>query len=1136
MLSRAFSGSIRKKLALLFLASALPAFVIISFYGLHRYDETIAKAETELLRFTVLMAETQERTTLSTRLLLESIATLPEVRTADAQACAQIFTRLLTANPHLGAITLTTPTGDVVATTRTQSTNLAQGKHFQDAVATKKFAVGEYMLGRLLPVPLLPFAAPVLDDTGNILGVLLAGMELSTYGNQFKQMHFPEGSFVGACDHKGIRLFRYPESSKGAIGQPIRAPMFAAAKSIRVEGLQTDTGSDGIERIIAFRQLRLDDATPPYMYMFVGTPTATLQTQARTEMQRDLGIFLIAIALTLISGWFFGGSKLGHKLEELAKASGRLGQGDYSARVAPNSDISEITTLSEAFNSMAQSLSRDMAERTRAKTLLEESEQRFKTLHNASFGGIVIHDQGIILDCNLGLSTITGYSYEELIGMDGLLLIAEQSRETVRSNLRSGYEKPYDVYGLRKNQDVYPVRLEARNIPYQGKPVRVTEFRDITESKLAEERLRQSEDRLALALDATSDGLWDWNLETNDVYFSPRYATMLGYSPAELEPSFATWEALLHPDDRHKIKQTVADHIERGEPFTVEFRLKTKDGNWWWVLGRGKVMERDAHGHPTRMVGTHVDIHARKQAETSWHQLTQILENSDSIAVMKDTDLRYLAVNQAYLRLTGFDNAADVAGKTDADLFRGLTSEEHIAEYLQNDRKALALPPGQILSIEESMTGEDGAPRTFLTKKFPVYDRERTHLLGVATLASEITDRKRMEGELLAAKEIAEKASLAKSEFLANMSHEIRTPLNGLMGMLQLLEASKLTPEQDEFCHLAVQCTTRLTRLLSDILDLSRVEAGKMQILSEPFNLMEPLGQTLDLFRPLALQSGVVLKHHLDANLPQTVVGDPVRLQQVLTNLLGNAFKFTPTGQITVEAYPLTPRNDTEARIVFSVSDTGCGIAEKDLARLFQPFTQVSQGFTKNHQGAGLGLTISKNLVRLMGGNMSVESEPGVGTSVYFCITFERQTALHADTAPEPQDPAFSRALRVLLAEDDEVTRFSIHKLLEKAGHHVTIAQNGQEALDLRENEDFDLILMDVQMPVMDGLEATRRIRETGPEGKRSIPIIALTAYAMAGDRETFLAAGMDGYVAKPVDIAKLIRTMERLLTRPRTE
>jgi len=395
-------------------------------------------------------------------------------------------------------------------------------------------------------------------------------------------------------------------------------------------------------------------------------------------------------------------------------------------------------------------------------------------------------------------------------------------------------------------------------------------------------------------------------------------------------------------------------------------------------------------------------------------------------------------------------------------------------------------------------------------------------------------ERKRIEEKLLLAKDAAEAANHAKSEFLANMSHEIRTPLNGILGMLQLLETSVQDKEELQFCALAIQSTNRLTSLLSDILDLSRVEASMMLIRSEPFNLHSALTQTIDLFVPVAVQAGVTLTRHLGPGLPIWVVGDSLRLQQVLTNLIGNSFKFTRRGHVHVEAYALPSRNNDILRVFFAIEDTGCGIADEELGNLFQPFTQVNQGYTRNHQGAGLGLTISKQLVIIMGGSMAVESEEGVGTTFAFCVTLGNGAQPHDDEVSVESRTAPLASLQILLAEDDETTGFSIRRLLEKSGHSVTVARNGQEALEMHEVTNFDLILMDVSMPVMDGIEACQRIRGSGNSHKRDIPIIALTAYAMAGDKEKFLAAGMSGYAAKPVNMESLMQIMAETLAEPR--
>jgi PAS domain S-box-containing protein len=520
---------------------------------------------------------------------------------------------------------------------------------------------------------------------------------------------------------------------------------------------------------------------------------------------------------------------------------------------------------------------------------------------------------------------------------------------------------------------------------------------DITARKMADEALRKSEERLALALEVTNDGLWDWDCVSGSAYFSPHYYSMLGYEPGEFKASYASWRSLVHPDDMQAVEDEVSRHVVSGKVFETEFRMKSKSGQWQWIMARGRVVEKDEQDHAVRMVGTHVDVTARKNAE-------------------------YAALH---------------------------------------------------------------------------------------------------------AKEAAEAANKAKSEFLANMSHEIRTPLNGIMGMLQLLQTTRLNHEQLEYSAMAVQSTSRLTSLLSDILDLSRVEAGKMPIRPEVFDLRKKLHQSLDLFASIALQSGVELRHHFDDTLPQHVIGDPIRLQQVLTNLIGNAFKFTQRGFVSVEAYPLPARNENQLRIFFEVSDTGCGIPDEALGQLFEPFSQVSQGYTRQYQGAGLGLSICKRLVGLMGGNMAISSEVGVGTSIYFCVTLDRTLELPTQDS-STQTKIALRPRKILVAEDEEVNLFAVRNLLTKNGHEVVTAHNGHEVLERIMEQDFDLILMDIQMPEMDGIEATRRIRATEQAtGKKPVPIIAMTAYAMNGDREKLLDKGMDGYVSKPFSVKTLMEVIK---------
>ena len=407
-------------------------------------------------------------------------------------------------------------------------------------------------------------------------------------------------------------------------------------------------------------------------------------------------------------------------------------------------------------------------------------------------------------------------------------------------------------------------------------------------------------------------------------------------------------------------------------------------------------------------------------------------------------------------------------------------------------------------------------------------DPSRRRVIGMIV---NLSRWKALEGELRAAKELAEAHSIAKSQFLANMSHEIRTPLNGVLGMAQALDADELSPPQKEKVGVILDSGKSLMALLNDVLDLTKIEAGKMEISAVPGDFLHTMKRTRQLFQSTAEEKALDLLVRYDSNFPQRLSYDPTRVRQCVSNLVSNAIKFTAKGRVEISLS--SRRLDTgDHMVVVEVSDTGIGMTDETVGKLFSVFTQADGATTRKFGGSGLGLVISRQLARMMGGDITVTSEPGKGST--FTFTFCAQEAAAATPSPglslsRAAEPARKslRGLRVLLTDDNAINRQVIKLFLAPQGCDIVEATNGKEALDLLAQHTFDIVLLDVHMPVMDGKQTIQRMRAE-PRWS-SLPVIALTADAMSGDRERYIALGMTDYLSKPVDQRELIAKMHHV-------
>jgi PAS domain S-box-containing protein len=582
---------------------------------------------------------------------------------------------------------------------------------------------------------------------------------------------------------------------------------------------------------------------------------------------------------------------------------------------------------------------------------------------------------------------------------------------------------------------------------------------------------------------------------------------------------------------------------ERADP-GLEPRLREAEAELALVRAENLLLHQEAarHGLGTRggpeearrlaSLLQDLKLHREDDALHNQELTEQLLDQLPIPIFLKDRAGHYLRFNKRFEEYTQ-RTREEILGRT----------IEHIASprWAEATRREDALAwQGQVVHSERRLMGFD-PPRDVMVSRSVISSGGNEYMLGYFI---DISEQRAARDAMQRAVESAEAASRAKSEFLANMSHEIRTPMNGIIGMTELVLESHLAPQQRADLALVKASAQALMNIVDGILDFSKVEAGKLDIEDVPFDLRQMVEDAVRVMALRARQKGLDLRCMLPVALPRNVRGDPGRLRQVLINLIGNAIKFTASGYVEV-GLALERDDDACCDVCFTVLDTGIGIPEEKQQLIFEPFAQVDGSTTRQFGGTGLGLTICRRLVILMQGELRVSSEPGKGSRFSFTVPLrhtglaavaplraagveEPDGALPADgglaqVAGEADDtPAPAGSLHVLLAEDNPVNQRLALRLLEKLGHRPVLVDSGAAALEQATRLAFDVVLMDVQMPVLDGLAATRHIRQREQGGRRRVPIIAMTARAMAGDRERCLEAGMDDYLSKPISLARL--------------
>ncbi|MES2277071.1 MAG: PAS domain S-box protein [Bacteroidota bacterium] len=640
----------------------------------------------------------------------------------------------------------------------------------------------------------------------------------------------------------------------------------------------------------------------------------------------------------------------------------------------------------------------------------------------------------------------------------------------------------------------------------------------------AEVQLKAGEELLQFALEGAGDGVWDYDFQTRKIFFSPRYKQMLGYEDDEFANNPDEWMNRIHPEDLHLVMKTDQRYFyEKLASHQVEYRIRHKDDHYIWVLDRGMVVSRTPEGLPGRIIGTHTDITERKLAEQAIsireEKYRNILANMNLGLLEVDNNEAIQYANQSFCEMSGYtlDEMMGLEAKT---LFPTSNATPVLEQKNQLRKKGISD------AYELTVKNKKGELRWWLISGAPRYN-DSGELMGSIGIHLDITERKKLELELNEAREVAEQSVRAKEAFLANMSHEIRTPMNAIIGMGRQLEKTDLQQQQRFFLNTINTASNHLLVVINDILDISKIEAGKLELEKVGFDTQGLIDHVVHVMQPRAEEKGLELHMDIDENIAPVLIGDPHRINQVLLNMISNAVKFTEKGGVTLSCR-LQKRIKNKQVLEFSIRDTGIGISEEYIDHVFEKFTQEDRTTARKYGGTGLGMAITKELVELMQGQINVYSKKDIGTEIIISLPFN--TGTERDLPEVKKDFTDSSSLkgkRILLAEDNEVNRLVAITVLENYGVIITEAKNGAEAVKALKNDIYDLVLMDVQMPVMNGMEATEVIRR---ELKMDIPIIALTANAIKGDSDKCIAVGMNAFVSKPFEENDLINAIASCL------
>ncbi|WP_339169898.1 PAS domain S-box protein [Paenibacillus sp. FSL R5-0341] len=746
----------------------------------------------------------------------------------------------------------------------------------------------------------------------------------------------------------------------------------------------------------------------------------------------------------------------------------------------------------------------DITDRKMSEHKLLHSEEMFKLITDHAQEIIYIADQeGICRFCSPSVQHLLGYSPEEVIGQNNDAYFHPQDLERIsQMDLTKGNLLTIRVRHKNGHYLWFETTYKVFGHPEQGQQI-LSIGRDVSERKKHKDISVEAE-RIALI------GSWEWDMVKDQITLSDQIFEIF-----ELERTCKPYRIsdvfdVMDSEDLASLQKHITG-VKQGEPLDFEYKHISSDGSEKYLHLRG-LITLDENRRPIQLNGTLQDITERKRIEfklqESVERYTSLKKYNHDAIISFNMDGNIMNANPVAVTMTGCP-VAEMIGTS-------------ISRFIGASNLGLILGSNYEMAEKEinAVRHTDGSETEVLATLAPIIVNKSN--VGFYLIAKDITEQKK----LLVAKETAERMNKAKSEFLAMMSHEIRTPMNGVIGMTDLLmDTPGLSGEQKEYIEIIQKSGDSLLAIINDILDFSKIESGKTDLVDDPFDLVEIVTETVQIVKPLAREKKLDVRLCMDDAIPSPVYGDAYRLKQVLTNIIGNAVKFTSEGGVEVKV-GVKEQGGNNVQLYFKVKDSGIGIPFERKQQLFEPFYQLENFMTRKPQGTGLGLAISKKLVELMQGEIWIEESDEPGTIFMFTARFKLNNGEESNSIDQEQKKSRTSALRILVAEDNEVNQLVLSRIIEKKGHFVDHVADGVGAVEAVKHNSYDVIFMDVHMPRLNGFEATKVIKEfKSPE---DCPyIIAVTANAVRGDMDKCLKAGMDAYVSKPIKIESIMQALE---------